>query len=123
MIYSWLAETVVIFHFAFIVYAIFGAGLAWFWPKTLWLHIPVFLWAGAIMLIGFICPLTPLENYLRLMAGEEGYDGSFIEHYLVAVIYPEGLTRGIQIVLGILVLGWNVACYAVLWRKGSTHSN
>jgi len=118
MIHSLLAEIVTVFHFAFIVYAIFGAVGGWFLPKSLWLHIPIFLWAGLIMLVGFVCPLTPLENHLRAMAGQEGYATSFIEHYLLRVIYPQGLNRGMQIALGILVLSWNAAIYALLWRKG-----
>jgi len=118
MIYSLLAEFVIILHFAFILYAIFGAAIGWFVPKSLWLHIPAFLWAGMIMLTGFFCPLTPLENHLRTLAGQEGYDTGFIEHYLMRVIYPQGLTRSIQITLGILVLSWNAAIYVLLWRKG-----
>ena len=118
MIYNLLAEIVIVIHVAFIFYAVFGAAVGWVLPKSLWLHIPVFLWAGGIMLTGFVCPLTPLENHLRLMAGEEGYGTGFIEHHLLRVIYPQGLTRVMQIVLGILVLSWNAAIYLLLWRKG-----
>lgn len=112
-----LAEAVVVIHFAFIFYAVFGAFLAWFFPKTAWIHLPVFFWAGAVMLAGWICPLTPLEISLREAAGEEGYDTGFIEHYLLPIIYPEALTRRIQVILGSLVLGWNLLLYVLIWFR------
>ncbi|MCH8475587.1 MAG: DUF2784 domain-containing protein [Opitutales bacterium] len=117
-----LAQVIVGIHFLFILYAIFGAIGVWRWPRTAWLHVPVFLWAGLIMLGGWICPLTPLEISLREKAGQEGYDSGFIEHYLLRVIYPEGLTRGIQVVLGLAVFALNAAIYGTLlgrWRKGN----
>ena len=115
MIYALLAETILCLHFAFLLYAVLGALGVWFFPRTMWLHIPVFLWAGAIMLTGWTCPLTPLENHYRLAAGETGYDSHFIEHYLTAIIYPRGLTRFHQVTLGILVLTWNVILYSLTW--------
>ncbi|MCC5789224.1 MAG: DUF2784 domain-containing protein [Opitutales bacterium] len=117
-----LAQLVVGIHFLFILYALLGALVVWRWPKTVWLHVPVFLWAGLIIMGGWICPLTPLEITLREKAGQEGYDTGFIEHYLFRVIYPEGLTRGMQVVLGLAVFALNAAIYGTLldrWRKGS----
>ncbi|MCH8539588.1 MAG: DUF2784 domain-containing protein [Opitutales bacterium] len=116
-----LAQLVVGIHFLFILYALLGALVVWRWPKTVWLHVPVFLWAGLIIMGGWICPLTPLEITLREKAGQEGYDTGFIEHYLFRVIYPEGLTRGMQVVLGLAVFALNAAIYGTLldrWRKG-----
>jgi hypothetical protein len=118
MLYAILAELVMGIHFAFILYAVLGALGVLRWPRTAWLHLPVFLWAGAIMLGGWICPLTPLEIDLRLAAGQAGYHGSFIDRYLVAIIYPAALTRVHQIVLGVLVLGWNIGIYLYAWRRG-----
>ena len=112
-----LAQVVVGVHFLFILYAIFGVVGVWICPRSIWLHLPVFLWAGAIMLGGWICPLTPLENHLREQAGREGYDMGFIEYYLLGIIYPEGLTRGVQVILGILVLAWNGFGYGLVWRR------
>lgn len=116
MPYSLLADFVVLIHFAFIVYAIFGAALGWVWRHSIFIHLPVFLWAGLVMLTGWICPLTPLENHLRELAGRPPYHTGFIDHYILGIIYPAGLTRGTQIVLGIAVIGWNATLYLLLWK-------
>ncbi len=86
----------------------------WRWPRLAWLHLPAAAWAGWVVSAGWICPLTPLENALRRSAGEAGYGGSFQEHYLLALIYPEGLTRPLQVALGLGVLLLNVLLYALL---------
>ena len=112
-----LAELVLTLHMAFILFAVAGAALAFRWPRVLWLHVPAVLWAAAIELAGWTCPLTPPEQSLRASAGSAGYQGGFLEHYLLPVIYPSGLTRGIQVALGLGVLGLNVAFYAALWRR------
>jgi len=120
IIYPLMADTVVVFHFLFILYAIFGGILFLKWKWAAAFHLPVVAWATLIMVIGWICPLTPLENSLRHRAGQEGYDGGFIEHYLLSFIYPDGLTREIQIVLGLGVFLINLAFYGLgiyLWRK------
>jgi len=80
-------------------------------------HLPAVAWAAFAELSGTICPLTPLENYLRRSAGAAGYDGGFIEHYLIPLIYPAGLTPRVQVVLGFVVLAVNVPVYALAWRK------
>ena len=98
------ADAVAVVHLLFIGFVVFGSFLAWRWPKVAWVHVPVAVYGALLEFIGFTCLLTPLENYLRHRAGETGYRGGFIEHYLVRVIYPPGLTRGMQAVLGILVL-------------------
>lgn len=123
IIYPLLADAVVVIHFLFIVYAILGGILFLKWKWAAALHLPVVAWATLIMCIGWICPLTPLENSLRHRAGQEGYDGGFIEHYLLSFIYPEGLTREIQIVLGLGVFLINILFYGLglyLWKRSSS---
>jgi hypothetical protein len=114
--YRILADAVLVLHFAFIAFAVLGGLLVLRWPRLAWVHLPVVLWAAGIEFAGGICPLTPLENRLRLAGGEAGYGGGFVEHYLTALIYPEGLTRGVQVGLGLFVLAVNVAVYLRLWR-------
>ena len=115
MLFSFLADLVVVFHFAFILFAVFG-GLLCLWRRGIaWTHIPVALWAALIEFFGWICPLTPLENWLRLRAGAEAYGVRFIERYLLPLIYPAALTRGLQITLGCLVVILNLAVYVMLW--------
>lgn len=116
-----LADAVLALHLAFILFVVFGALLVWRWQGFVWLHLPALLWGGWIELSGGICPLTPLENQLRVLAGEAGYRGGFIEHYLLPLIYPEALTRGAQIGLGLGVLAFNAVLYAALWRAGRLH--
>jgi len=115
--YGNLATLVVLFHFAFIVFVTLGGLLALRWPRAPWLHVPCFLWGGWIELSGGICPLTPLENGLRRAAGDVAYAGSFIDHYIVSIVYPAGLTRGVQIALGLGLVALNVAVYARLVRR------
>jgi Protein of Unknown function (DUF2784) len=115
--YRILADAVLVLHFAFIAFAMFGGLLVLRWPRLAWLHLPAVAWAAGIAFLGGICPLTPLENRLRAMGGESGYAGGFIEHYLAALIYPEGLTRGIQAALGALVFAVNLVAYLALWRR------
>jgi hypothetical protein len=113
-----LADLVVLLHAAFIVFVAAGGLLAWHRPRLAWLHLPAAAWGAWIELSGGICPLTPLENSLRAAAGQAGYAGDFVGRYLLPLIYPAGLTREIQIVLGIGVLALNAAIYgALLWRR------
>ena len=114
----WLADLLVVAHASFIVYAVAGGLLALRWPRAAWLHLPAVAWAAAVELAGWICPLTPLEVALRRAAGEAGYPGGFVEHYLLPLVYPAGLTRPIATALGVAVLAANVAVYAlVLMRR------
>lgn len=117
MIYSIAADFVVLVHFLFVVYALLGAMLVLRWPWTLAIHLPCVCWAAWIEFSGGICPLTPLENFYLRMAGESGYQGGFIEHYLLPVLYPEGLTRADQLMLGAIFLTVNLVLYALVWRK------
>lgn len=117
MFHRLAADAVLLLHLAFIVFVVAGGLLALRWRWASLLHLPAAAWGAFVELSGRICPLTPLENALRLQAGQAGYEGSFIEHYLLALIYPAGLTHGIQFVLAALVLGVNIAVYAWVWRR------
>ena len=118
MIYLVLADTVLILHFTFILFVILGAVLVLRWKRLAWIHIPCAVWGAWIEFQGSICPLTPLENRFRRLGGEAGYSGGFIEHYLVPLIYPSGLTRRTQIQLGLVVVAINVAVYGLIyWRR------
>ena len=117
MAYGWLADATVALHFAFIVFVVAGGFLVlrdvrWAWP-----HLPAVAWVVWLEFTGAICPLTPVENALRARAGEAGYAGGFIDHYLMPVIYPAGLTPKVQMALGASVLALNVIVYARLWRR------
>lgn len=118
MAYRAAADAVLVAHFAFVLFAVFGALLVLRWPRLAWAHIPVALWAAFVELGGQICPLTPLEVVLRRSAGEAGYAGDFVLHYVAALLYPEGLTRNIQLVLGASVITINAAIYMVVLRRG-----
>jgi hypothetical protein len=117
MPYRLLADLVLILHAGFVAFVVLGALLALRWPRVAWIHVPVVLWGAGIEFGGGICPLTPLENHWRRLAGELGYPGGFIEHYIVSALYPDGLTRNVQIVLGALVVVVNVAIYAWALRR------
>jgi hypothetical protein len=113
MAYRLAADFVVGVHFLFIVFVVGGGFLAWRWPGLRWVHVPVAIWGALIEFAGWICPLTPLENAMRRAAGESGYSGGFIEHYIIPVVYPAGLTPAIQVALGIAVLVVNGVAYGV----------
>jgi hypothetical protein len=117
MLYGVLADLTAVVHFAFVVGVVFGGLLVLRWPRAAWVHIPIALWGVAIEWGGWICPLTPLENHLRRLAGEGGYEGGFVERYVLAALYPEGLTRELQFVLGAAVLVLNLAVYTLVWRR------
>jgi hypothetical protein len=114
VIYRALADLVLTLHLGFVLFVVVGGLLVMRWPRLVWIHIPAAVWGAAIEYAGWICPLTPLENSLRARGGEAGYAGGFIEHYLVPTLYPQGLTRGAQFVLGSLVLMINAAAYGAL---------
>ena len=117
MIHRFLADAVLVLHLAFILFVVLGGFLVLRRPRIAWLHVPVFLWGAAIEFGGWICPLTPLEKWLRELGGEGAYAGGFIAHYLIALIYPEGLTRNIQLLIGAGVLAINAAIYLRLWQR------
>lgn len=111
------ANLVVSLHFAFILFALFGAALLVHWPRLVWLHLGALGWGTWIELSGDICPLTPLEMHYREAAGHQGYAGGFIDHYLTPVIYPAGLTRGTQTAFAAILITVNVLLYARWFLK------
>jgi hypothetical protein len=120
--YRLLADAVVVFHGLFILFVVCGGFVAWRRRWVAAIHLPCAVWGMLIEFRGWICPLTPLENSLRARAGQAGYSGGFIEHYVLPAMYPAGLTPRIQIVLGSAVLVINAIAYAVLIRRLSRGS-
>lgn len=119
MLYRLLADLVVALHFGFVLFVVFGGLLALRWPRAAWFHLPAAVWGAGIEFLQGICPLTPLENHLRHLGGEAGYSGGFVENYILPVMYPEGLTRGIQLAIGIFVVALNVVIYTIVFRRRS----
>lgn len=117
MIYRLLADVTVVVHFAFVLFVVGGAILVWRYPRLAWLHIPAAVWGAFIEFAGWICPLTPLENWLRKQGGEQPYAASFVEQYLIPVLYPKSLTPTVQWVLGGLVVLINVILYTLIVRR------
>lgn len=117
MLYRVLADAVLVVHFAFVLFVVLGGLLVLRWPRIAWVHIPVAVYGAVIEFVGFVCPLTPLENSLRRLGGEAGYQGGFVEHYVTAALYPTGLTREIQLVLGVGVLVLNAVVYTIVIRR------
>jgi hypothetical protein len=113
MAYGILADLVVVAHLGFVLFVALGGVLVWRWRPALYVHLPAAVWGVLIEFAGWTCPLTPLENWLRQLGTEAGYTGGFIEHYLLALLYPAGLTRNMQITLGAVVLAVNLLLY---WR-------
>ena len=120
MIYRALADFVVLLHMAFVLFAALGSVLVFKWRRVAWFHIPAALWAALIEFVGWVCPLTPLENWLRRRGGQAGYQTGFIERYLLHVIYPAPFSRSLHVVLGFLVLGVNLAIYWWIWRRSAS---
>ena len=114
---GWLADLVLVLHFAFVAFVALGGFLVIRWPKIAWAHVPAAIWGAGIEFTGWICPLTPLENALRARAGGAAYEGDFVARYLLPVLYPEGLTRDAQVVLGSIVIFGNAVLYAVAARR------
>jgi len=124
--YGLLADLVVLLHLAFILFVVFGALFALRWRWFPWLHLPAMLWGAATEFFHIVCPLTPLENSLRARAGDSGYSGDFITHYIVPVIYPDNLTAQLQWVLGTALVVFNTLLYlylVYLWRRRANHAD
>lgn len=116
-VYRLAADLVLVVHLAFVLFVVFGGLLALRWRWMAWLHLPVAVYGFLIEVVGWVCPLTPLENRLRRAAGDAGYEGGFIEHYLLPLLYPGGLTREVQLTLALLVVVVNAVVYALVWRR------
>jgi Protein of Unknown function (DUF2784) len=117
LIYRALADLVLVVHLAFVLFVVFGGLLVARWRWLAWLHIPMVVWGVFIEYSGGICPLTPLENSFRIKGGEAGYSGDFIQHYILPTLYPAGLTRSMQMILGSLALIVNLAAYAIVLSR------
>jgi len=115
--YRFLADVTVALHLGFVVFVVLGGLLVLRWPRLAWVHLPAAAWGAWIECAGWICPLTPLENRLRERAGEAAYAGSFVDQYLMPVLYPSALTREVQWALGAFVILINVAVYFAVWRR------
>ena len=123
MAFALLADLIVLLHFMFVLFVLLGGLLVLRRRWIAWLHVPAALWGAVVELAGWLCPLTPWEIHLRLLAGEAGYEGGFIDHYLLALLYPPGLTRQLQIGIGTLVLLINVGIYLWVWNRKSGGDN
>jgi hypothetical protein len=111
MIFSLAANALVLIHLGFILFVVLGGFLLLRWPRMVWIHLPAVIWGALVEINNWICPLTPWEQQLRQAAGSSGYQGGFVEHYLLPVIYPEGITDKIQLVLGLAVILINLVFY------------
>lgn len=116
-IYHWLSNLIVILHFLYILFVLFGALFLLRWPRAIWLHIPAVVWGILVEFMGWYCPLTPWENDLRRLAGETGYETDFVAQYLLPLIYPAELTRELQILFGSIVILLNIVIYAIVWYR------
>ena len=123
MAYNLLADLVALIHFVFVLFSLLGALLVIRWRKIMWLHLPAAFWAAAVEFSGKICPLTPLENWLRIQGGGAAYSGDFIGQYLLRLLYPSGLTRDIQIILGAIVVVINIGIYLYLYTRSLRNRN
>lgn len=117
MPYRLAAEATLLVHLGFIVFVLLGGLLAWRWRWIVLVHLPAAAWGAFVELSGRLCPLTTLENHLRHRAGQAGYSEGFIEHHLLPIVYPEGFTRGTQLMLAGVVIVVNAAVYARLWWR------
>ena len=112
-----LADLVLVVHLAFVVFVLCGGLLVSRWRWITWLHLPAALWAAIVEFTGWICPLTPLENWLRAQGGKNSFNSDFIAQYLLPILYPGNLTRGLQLLLGTVVVVLNAAVYWWLWHR------
>lgn len=112
-----LADLIVLLHFLFVCFVILGGLLVLKWKWVLWLHLPAAVWGALIEFTGWICPLTPLENWFRERGGEQGYQADFIGHYVIPLLYPIDLTREIQIFLGLFVVLLNAGIYVLVFYR------
>ena len=104
-------------HVAFVLFSVLGGFLVLKWKFCAWIHIPAVMWAALIEFCGWVCPLTPLENWLREKGGGSSYGSGFIEHYIIPVLYPASLTQNMQIILGVFVLGINLVIYGWILHR------
>ena len=116
MTYNLAATGIAFLHLLFILFVLFGGFLVLKWPGLKWVHLPAAVWGVLIEFFGWWCPLTKWENYFLREAGRAGYSGGFVSHYIMPVIYPPGLTRELEIAIGLIVLAVNLAIYVKVFR-------
>ena len=121
MLYRITADLLVLLHLLFIIFVVTGGFAVFKWPWMAWLHIPAAFWGALIEYRGWLCPLTPMENRLRQLAGEDGYAEGFIEHYILQIVYPPGMTRDVQTTLGTVVVVINLVIYGVFLYRMVRH--
>jgi Protein of Unknown function (DUF2784) len=121
--YQLFADLIVLAHAAFILFAVLGGLLVVRWWRIVWIHLTAVIWAVLVEFFGWVCPLTPLENWLRQRGGQADYSSDFVAHYILPLLYPEGLTRGVQIGLGVFVILINAAIYTWIFRATRTAQN
>ncbi|MGH7288185.1 MAG: DUF2784 domain-containing protein [Myxococcota bacterium] len=117
MTFRVLADVTVLLHFTFVVFVVLGGLLVVRWPRVAWVHLPAAAWGAWVEFAGWVCPLTPLENWLRTQGSGPAYTSSFIEHYLMPLLYPSSLSRELQYALGALLVLVNAVIYAVVLRR------
>jgi Protein of Unknown function (DUF2784) len=117
--YTILADLVLIAHLMFVVFVLGGGLLALKWRWIAWLHLPAVVWGAVVEFTGWICPLTPLENWLRVQGGKTSYEDDFTTYYLLPILYPVDLTREVQVLLGTVVIAVNAGMYCWFWRMGA----
>jgi hypothetical protein len=116
MLYRVGADLVLFAHFLFVVFAVLGGVFVFYEPAWAWVHISVVVWSSAVNLMSWTCPLTPLENALRTRAGQLGYSGGFVQHYIGPVVYPRGMPRHLELVAGVSIVAGNALVYAIIFR-------
>jgi len=119
VLYRLLADVVVAVHLGFVLFVVAGGFLILRWPRTAWVQLPAALWGVLVEWSGWVCPLTPLENWLRAEGGAAGYAGGFVERYLLPVLYPASLTRGTQVLLGATALVVNLIAYGLVLTRST----
>ena len=117
MVFRILADATVVFHLGFVLFVVFGGILVARWPSVAWAHVPAVVWGAWVEFAGWQCPLTPLENWFRQQGGGPTYNMSFVEHYLLPILYPASLSREVQWGLGGFALIFNAAVYIVIFRR------
>ena len=115
MVHRIAANLVLLLHFVVVALAVFGGFGVLIDPKWAWVHVPIVAWSSVVNLAGWTCPLTPLENRLRVAADGVGYEGGFIQHYLGPIVYPMGMPRRLELIAGVAVAAWNAVLYACIW--------
>ena len=114
--YRTLADSVVVFHLGFVLFVVLGGLVVLRWRRAALVHLPCAAWGALIEFGGWVCPLTPLENHLRALGQQPGYAGDFVDHYITRAMYPAGLTRGMQVAIGIFVISINLLFYWLAFR-------